>query len=125
MADRRRLSNAELINRPQLFQLFMAQQQPITALEGELGIFANPDGSFSTERSSTAEIDGRFVNFPLLVQGQNGAAVQRILSGNPTEADINTALNRALERERAGLLLPRFETEKAAIEAAKIRSRQK
>lgn len=123
MADEsRRLTKQELILDRLSFQEFMRQQNPTTALEGELGIFQNPDGSRSSERSSTSEVDGRFINFPLLVQGQNEEAIQRILSGKETKQDVQMALDRALERERGGLALPRFDSLEIAVAAASARS---
>lgn len=126
MPDKSRpLTNAELLADRLSFQAVMGQRNPTTALEGELGIFQNPDGSRSSEKSATTEVNGEFINFPLLVRGQDESAIQRILSGNPTKQDIRRAQDRAFEREKGGLTLPRFNTLDEAVKAAGARSSAK
>jgi len=125
LRESEQLTGEELRGRPRLMELRNQQLNPSNALEGELGVFTNPDGSFSTERSSTVEIDGRIVNIPLLVKGQSSAAIDRILADNPSQEDIDLAIKRALEREKEGLALPSFSNLEEAVKAARKRSGQK
>lgn len=131
MADKRsllrsrRLTEKELLQNARLSRLANLQKTSRSALEGELGVFANPDGTFSTERSSTIEMDGKFFNIPMLVKGQSKEAVGRILSGNPSKKDVDVAAKRARERAKKGQELPSFNSLQEAIAAAEARSGDK
>lgn len=118
----RALTEEEIAQDPRFQKIIKNQQSKKSALEGELGIFANPDGSFSTERSSTIQLDGKWVNVPLLVEGQDEDAIRRILSGEPSDEDYKRAIERAKKRRDAGQALPTYSTVEEAVSAAKDRS---
>jgi len=101
----------------------------MSALEGELGRFDNPDGSFSTERSITVTDprlnDGKPTNIPTLVKGQSKENIERILSGDMDEDIEETAILRAIERVKQGQKLPSYSTIEEAVKAAMQRSENK
>lgn len=103
---------------------------PKSALEGELGRWAAPQGFISTEISITIEDErlnnGRPTNIPTLVQGQiNPGAI--VLSGGEdlTPQQQEQAILRAIERVGEGQTLPSFETMDEAVKAAIARSNSK
>jgi hypothetical protein len=68
----------------------------------------NKDGSFSTERSFTTEMDGRFFNFPSIVEGE--------------QLEERDALSFALQQMNQGQVFPNFKSLREAEEAARLRS---
>ena len=126
VADRlygsRSATDEEINQNPKFQKIIKAQKSKKSALDGELGIFINPDGSFSTERSATVELDGKWVNIPLLVEGQDNDAIRRILSGEPSDEDYGRAIQRAKKRRNAGQDLPSYSSAEEAVAAAKSRS---
>ncbi len=96
-----------------------------SALTGELGTLARPDGGFSTEISITVTDEqlnnGQPTNIPTLVQGQVG--VDALLAGQPvTDEQQEIAINRAIARVGSGADLPSFGTIAEAVKAAQARS---
>jgi hypothetical protein len=74
---------------------------------------ANEDGSFSTERSVTVQIDGRWANVPSLWMGENG----------PVQLSEDEAAARAKEyMQKTGQRFPTFSTVEEAVSAAEARS---
>jgi hypothetical protein len=69
-------------------------------------VINNPDGSFSTERTITAGIDGKYFNIPTIVNGQ------QISSDQATQ----------LFKQGKNKAMGTFETEEEALSAAKDRS---
>ena len=117
-------------NREQkLTRLRKEQKNSKSALTGELGVFESPVGDVSTEKSVTVTDErlngGKPTNIPMLVKGQDDAAVERILRGTFTDEDIETAVKRANERVKKGQSLPSFSTIEEAVSAAKNRSNRK
>ena len=97
-----------------------------SALTGELGDLPRPDGGISTELSVTVTDErlnhGQPTNIPLLVQGQQG--VDALLGGaDPTEWQMEFAINRAAERAAMGQALPSYDSIEDA--AARERSEEK
>ena len=60
---------------------------------GELGVIRR-GGSTSTELSRTSKVDGKWINYPMLVTGQSAAAVERIMSGKGNAKDERVAIKR-------------------------------
>ena len=104
--------------------LYDAQLKPTDALTGELGIFSHKDGGFSTEKSTTVEVDGKWMNIPMLVKGQSPEAVQRILYGKPSQEDYHIAVKRAIQRSKK-FNLPTYNNMQDAVRAAIARSNSK
>ena len=104
--------------------------EPKSALSGELGLFAAPEGRTSSEISITV-IDprlnrGRPTNIPTLVQGQEDP--QAIVdSGGRTISSMQQeiAIRRAVERVKRGQELPSFKSLEEAVAAAIARSESK
>lgn len=111
---------------PSARALYDAQQSPLDALTGELGIYDNPRGGISTELSRTVTDErlngGRPTNIPMLVRGQGPEAVARILNGEGSREDENLAIRRAQERVAQGLALPGYDDIESAVQAARERS---
>lgn len=116
------LSEKDIQADKKLAELLKRQKTSKSALEGELGLFKNPDGSISTERSTTVKLGDGWYNIPMLVKGQDSKAIQRILNGKPTQKDYDIAIKRAIERAEAGMHLPAFRTVDEAVRFAKQRS---
>lgn len=98
------------------------------ARRGELGVLNNPDGSVSTEISTTVTDPrvnaGRPTNIPLLVKGQK--SVSSLQDGNdPTPEQQEIAILRAAERSGKGSALPSYRSIDAAVAAAEKRSADK
>ena len=93
---------------------------PDDPLTGELGVFKNKDGSFSTERSISVQFGDRHFNLPTLVKGQLNPA--DIANGKQlTEQQLNIAIERF--KARGGLENnPGFATPEEAKAAAIQRS---
>jgi hypothetical protein len=96
-----------------------------TALTGELGALDRPDGGQSTELSITIPIGTkgreRFVNIPLLVEGQVNVA--GLLRGEkPSVEQEEIAIERAMERVEGGAALPEYDTPEEAGGVAQRRS---
>jgi hypothetical protein len=72
-------------------------------------IILNPDGSFSTERSQTAQVGRRYYNYPSIWEGQ--------------QLDPDAAYRRFIEESNWGRVFPNFETMQGAEAAAVARSR--
>jgi hypothetical protein len=110
----------------QLTDLQSARRE-ISALEGELGALPRPDGGISTEISITSNDfrdPNRYVNIPLLVEGQVG--VEDLLAGKQaTLEQQRIAMERAKARVAGGATLPSFQTPEEAVAAAQARSRNK
>lgn len=121
----RSLTEDEIMRNPRFKKAVDDQRASKSALTGELGVFLNPDGSHSTERSTTVQIDGKWVNIPMLVKGQDENAIRRILAGTPNKKDYETAVRRAKERMKLGQELPTYATLKDAESAARARSDSK
>jgi hypothetical protein len=81
-------------------------------------VIDNEDGTFSTERGVSFNIDGKEVLVPSLWMTPDGPVD---LSRNP---EINIRAAMAFER-RTGNKFPRFETLKQATEFSKLKSRSK
>jgi hypothetical protein len=69
---------------------------------------ANPDGSFSTERTITVGFDDGFYNIPTIWDG--------------AELDEEAAIKRARQALRRGQQFPRFRSVDEAVAAARARS---
>lgn len=98
---------------------------PQDARRGELGVLKNPDGSVSTEISTTVTDpslnDGKATNIPLLVKGQ--IDVEKLQAGGePTAQQQEIAIRRAADRVKDGAKLPSFGSIDEAVAAAKARS---
>lgn len=89
---------------------------------GELGQINNKNGSISTEFSITENIPelGGWVNIPTLVKGQNDLSF--LESGKLTDENFKIAVNRAIERVKAGAKLPTYNSLEEANRAAETRS---
>lgn len=92
-----------------------------TALSGELGTLRGESGTVSTEISVTVTDprlnDGKPTNIPTLVAGQ--VDVQGLVdSGQPTDEQVGIAIDRAIERQKGGALLPFFQNIEQAERAA-------
>lgn len=110
-----------------MFPIFAQAGQ--TALTGELGALKRTDGTgrVSDEMSLTVHDPrlngGRSTNIPLLVKGQ--VDVDKLLKDKqpkPSQRQVEIAIARAAERVAAGADLPSYDSEAAAIAAAKARS---
>ena len=90
-------------------------------LTGELGVIINPDGSRSTERSISVEIEGKIFVIPTLVKGQIDP--EGIAEGEKelTDKQVDIAIDRFVKR--GGLKSQEgFKTEAEATAASKARS---
>lgn len=76
-------------------------------------VFKNADGSESSERSATMEVDGRFVNFPTIFGGKEL---------KPEDA-FKIVSDNGFRDPETGRRLEFFKTEEEAVRAAQIRSR--
>jgi hypothetical protein len=76
-------------------------------------IFRNKDGSFSTERTVTVEINGRWINVPTIFGGRE----------LPAEQAIERLRQLGFVDPETGNALPTFSSKSEAIEAAKARSK--
>ena len=89
-------------------------------LTGELGIIENEDGTQSTERSVSIDIDGGYYNIPLLVKGQIDP--EGLANGKPpTDEQIDIAYGRFDARGGFHKIQP-YESQEEAEQAAKDRS---
>ena len=89
---------------------------------GELGQIENTDGSISTEFSITENVPalGGWVNIPTLVKGQTD--ISFLEGGKLSGEQVDIAVNRAIERVKAGAALPSFSSLEEAVSAAENRT---
>jgi hypothetical protein len=70
---------------------------------GYFGEIKGPDGTFSTELSTTVDFGNGDEDIPLLVPVLTKAEIDHIIAGNkPTEETVEKAINFALARKKAG-----------------------
>lgn len=125
-----RVSDRDVAKDPKHRAVMRAQAAPDSALEGELGVWHNPVmGGYSTEVSETM-VDPRLnggapTNVPLMVQGQDQEAIQRILAGQSGGKEAEIALLRALQRVQQGQKLPAYLSVHEAVQNAGSRSGNK
>jgi len=93
-----------------------------SALEGELGGIAMPNGGAAHEFSTTEWVPqlNAFANMPTLVQGQVGVP-NMLKTGDMTGEQRRIAIARALMRMKQGQSLPTYDNALSADNAAWLR----
>jgi hypothetical protein len=94
------------------------------ARRGELGYLKDTQGNYNTEISSTINDprlnQGMATNIPMLVQGQIGIPDLQLMK-RPTDEQYNIAVQRAIDRQKSGGMLPSYQSLEEAIKAAEER----
>ena len=69
---------------------------------GYFGAVPNISGDMSTELSVDSDINGKNVEYPLMVPTLSADDMQSVLSGNPSQEAYQKALSHALYRQQQG-----------------------